>query len=232
MTGSILVTGGNRGIGLEFVRQYLTAGWRVFAGCRNPENAIELNRLAAGAAGALSVHPLDVVNPRQVQAAAAALGSAPLDLLVNNAGVYGPEDSAFGTLDPDAWLEVFRVNTIAPVKLTEAFITNLTRSKRGVVAALSSKMGSIADNGSGGSYIYRSSKSALNAAMKSAAIDLAPQGVTVVVLHPGWVKTDMGGPDAQIDVDQSVRCMRRILDSVTAADSGRFIDIDGSSIPW
>jgi NAD(P)-dependent dehydrogenase (short-subunit alcohol dehydrogenase family) len=232
MSGTLLLTGANRGIGLEFVRQYDADGWRIHATCRSPENAHELSALAAASSGRISLHPLDVTQPAQIEMLAAVLADEPIDILLNNAGVYGPEGARFGQLDPQGWLDTLAVNTIAPIKLMEALIDRVAASDRRIVASISSKMGSIADNGSGGSYIYRSSKAALNAAMKSASIDLAPRGVICVILHPGWVQTDMGGPDAEITVGESVTGMRAILDRVTAADIGSFFDIDGSVIPW
>jgi NAD(P)-dependent dehydrogenase (short-subunit alcohol dehydrogenase family) len=232
MTDKVLITGANRGIGLEMARQYASAGWRVHACCRQPERAAALNRLAAGSAGRLSVHPLDVTNPTQVAALAAMLGDEPLDLLVNNAGIYGQDDARFGSTDVRSWLETFHVNAIAPLKIMEALIEPVVRSRRRVIACVSSKMGSMADNRSGGSYVYRSSKAALNAVVMSAAVDLRSRGVTVVALNPGWVKTDMGGPNAEITVVESVTALRAVLDGVGPSDSGRFIDVDGATIPW
>ena len=131
-----------------------------------------------------------------------------------------------------SWQRTFKINSIAPLKLAEALCEQIARSEKKTIACLSSKMGSMADNGSGGSYIYRSSKAALNAVVKSMSIDLRPQGIKAVALHPGWVKTDMGGPNAEISTQESVSRMFEHLLSLTMADSGRFIDIDGSDIPW
>jgi len=232
MTDNILISGANRGVGLEFVRQYAAAGWRVHACCRRPERATELIRLAAASGGEVSIHPLDVTNAAQIAALPAILGDGPLEVLVNNAGVYGQDDADFGNTDVAAWLHTFHVNAIAPLKLMEALAEPIARGHRRLVACLSSKMGSMADNRSGGSYVYRSSKAALNAVVKSAAVDLRSRGITVVALHPGWVLTDMGGPNAEITTAQSVGAMRAVLDGLTPADSGRFIDLDGSTIPW
>jgi NAD(P)-dependent dehydrogenase (short-subunit alcohol dehydrogenase family) len=232
MSRTLLVTGASRGIGLEFVRQYAGQGWRVYAGCRAPETAVELNRLAAASAGRISVHPLDVTKATHIKAMQAVLGRTPLDILLNNAGIYGQDNARFGNTDPERWLETFRINSIAPLKLMEALVENVAASERRIMATLSSKMGSMADNGSGGSYVYRASKAAVNAVMVSAAIDLRPRGITAVALHPGWVKTDMGGPNAEITVQQSVTALRGILNHITLADSGRFFDVDGTLIPW
>jgi len=231
MTETILITGSNRGIGLELVHQYAEQGWQVLACCRRPDQATALNQLGEQFPD-ITLHTLDVVQQDQVQKLAADLQDCPIDILFNNAGIYGPYDAVFGNTDEARWLECLHTNVIAQMKMLEAFVTQVAASKHKLIAAMSSKMGSMADNGSGGSYIYRSSKAALNAVMKSAAIDLAPQGVKVAILHPGWVKTDMGGPNAEISVAESVGRMREILGTVTPGNSGSFFDIDGSVIPW
>jgi len=231
MTETILITGSNRGIGLELVQQYANLGWQVLACCRHPDQATALNRLGDRFPD-ISVHRLDVTQHDQVQQLAVLLQNCPIDILFNNAGVYGPYDAAFGNTDEAQWLTCLHTNVIAPMKMMEAFLPHVVASRHKLIAAMSSKMGSMADNGSGGSYIYRSSKAALNAVMKSAAIDLAPKGVKVAILHPGWVKTDMGGPNAEITVAESVTRMREILATIMPENSGSFFDIDGSIIPW
>ncbi|HEX5958386.1 MAG TPA: SDR family oxidoreductase [Hyphomicrobiaceae bacterium] len=222
----VLVTGSNRGIGLEFVRQYAAEGWRVHAACRNPDRAREL----AAVSGDVTVHRLDVTDDAAVGALATALEGEGLDVLINNAGLL--ESSSFGRTDGEAWLRSFRVNCIAPIHLLERFTPHLERGKLKRAVAITSKMGSIADNTSGGSYIYRSSKAALNAAMRSAAIDLRPKGIIVAVLHPGWVKTDMGGPGALMAAATSVSGMRARIAALSPADSGRFFNFDGQELPW
>jgi NAD(P)-dependent dehydrogenase (short-subunit alcohol dehydrogenase family) len=231
MTETILITGSNRGIGLELVRQYASQGWQVIACCRRPDQATALNRLGDEFPH-ITLHTLDVAQQDQVQELAARLQECPIDILFNNAGIYGPYDAVFGNTDEARWLECLHTNVIAQMKMMEAFVAQVAASRHKLIAAMSSKMGSMTDNGSGGSYIYRSSKAALNAVMKSAAIDLAPRGVKVAILHPGWVKTDMGGPNAEITVTESVGRMREILGTVTSENSGTFFDIDGSVIPW
>jgi len=231
MTETILITGSNRGIGLEIAHQYAAQGWQVLACCRRPDQATALNRLSDRFPD-LIPHPLDVTQHDQVQEFATRLQGSPIDILFNNAGIYGPYDAGFGNTDEARWMECLRTNVIAPMKIMEAFLPNVEASRHKLIAAMSSKMGSMADNGSGGSYLYRSSKAALNAVMKSAAIDLAPRGVKVAILHPGWVKTDMGGPNAEITVAESVGRMREILAGMTPGNSGSFFDIDGSIIPW
>ncbi len=231
MTETILITGSNRGIGLELAHQYAASGWRVLACCRRPDQATALNQLADKFPG-ITLHTLDVTQQDQVKNLATRLQDCHVDILFNNAGVYGPYDAVFGNTDEHQWLECLHTNVIAPMKMMEAFLPQVAASQHKLIAAMSSKMGSMADNGSGGSYIYRSSKAALNAVMKSAAIDLATEGVKVAILHPGWVKTDMGGSNAEIGVAESVSRMREILATVTPGNSGSFFDIDGSIIPW
>ena len=228
----VLITGTSRGIGLELARQYLQAGWRVHATCRSPERALDLGRLAAANREAMSIHPLDVTEQRHIDAMMTTLNGAPLDLLINNAGVLGPKHQGFGHTDADAWSYTFKVNAIAPLKMIEAFADNLVASGNGVAANLSSRMGSISENDAGDYYIYRSSKAALNAVLKSAAQDLRPRGVTVVALHPGWVRTVMGGPEAELDAVESVTGIRSLLEQVDSSYSGGFFGPGGERIPW
>ena len=167
-----------------------------------------------------------------MQALAYELRHEAIDMLINNAGVYGSDKNSFGKVDAHDWVETFKVNTIAPMKMSELFVEQLALGQSKIIACLSSKMGSMDDNTSGGSYIYRSSKAALNAVVKSLSHDLADKSIKCVALHPGWVKTDMGGPSAEISSKESVAQMFNTLLNLKAEDSGRFIDIDGSDIPW
>lgn len=229
---TIMITGANRGIGLELVRQYAADGWEVLACCRSPENAPELKQLAA-ANGKISVHLLDVTNTQQRKVLAAQLKGKPIDILFNSAGVSGSWSAqGFGHCQAEEWLDVLHINVVTPMLMMQDFAANVALSERKIIANMSSKMGSIADNTSGGSYLYRSSKAALNVVNKSAAHDLARKGISVVLLHPGWVRTDMGGPNGELSVEESVTALKRNLANVTFADSGRFLDIDGSTIPW
>lgn len=232
MANTILITGANRGIGFELVRQYAGAGWRVFACCRDPGNAQALEHFASDSGRQVSVHPLDVTRLEQIETLAASVEDISIDILVNNAGIYGQRDADFGNTDKTRWLETFRVNTIAPMKMLEAFVDAVAASERKIFASITSKMGSLADNTSGGSYVYRSSKAALNAVMKSAANDLRSRGITVVVIHPGWVQTDMGGASASLTAEKSVKGIRDVLDRLSLDDTGKFFDLDGSVIPW
>ena len=222
-----LITGAGRGLGLEFSRQFADDGWTVLAGVREPEKADDLRRID----GDVSPVPLDVADPASVAILGERLSGVPIDLLINNAGVYGPRQMVLGEFDYDAWREVFEVNTLAPMRVAEAFIEHIRAGEGRKIVTVSSKMGSIADS-SGGSYIYRSSKAGVNAAMKALAMDLQPEGFTIVVVHPGWVRTDMGGPSASIDAVESITGLKRVIDGLSPSDTGRFFNYDGSEIPW
>ncbi len=228
---TVLVSGANRGLGLEFVRQYAADGWKVYAACRDPRKAAELGRLAAGN-GRIEVLSMDVANGASVAAAAGRIAGAPIDLLVNSVGVGSPKGQKLGSLDYAAWARVLDINTLGPVRVTEAFLPNLERGGGKKVVTITSKMGSIDDNGSGGSYAYRTSKTAVNMAVKSLAIDLAPRGITCIVVHPGWVRTDMGGPSGLISPEESISGIRRVIARLTPADSGGFFNYDGKPIAW
>ena len=223
-----LITGANRGLGLEFAKQYAADGWKVIATCRRPEAAEDLKALD----GDIQVHPLDVTDFARIQALAKALGNEAIDLLVNNAGIYGPRVVPYDSVDYAAWAEVLRANTMAPLKMCAVFQPHVSRSKLRRIVAVSSMMGSMTDNTSGGAYIYRSSKAALNAVMKSLAVDLREKGISVAVLHPGWVRTDMGGPGGKIEAFESVAGMRQVIDAMTVENTGRFLNYDGTEAPW
>lgn len=228
-----LITGANRGIGLEYVRQYAQDGWQVIACCRQPAKAENLHRLTSQYPDHIRIYALDIADHQQIDQLSRSLANETIDLLINNAGVYPPsDDGGFGSIDYTAWIHAFQINTMAPLKMAEAFIHQISSSNLKIIATITSKMGSIADNQRGGSYIYRSSKAAVNIVAKSLAIDLKPRGIISVLLHPGWVKTDMGGPDALISTEQSVTAMRRVLRGMTLADSGKFFAYDGQMIPW
>lgn len=228
-----LITGANRGIGLEFARQYAADGWHVIACSRHPEKSDALNKLASQYPDLIRIHGLDVSEHAQIDRLAQVLADESIDLLINNAGIYPDSDkSGFGSTNYAEWMQAFQINTMAPLKMAETFVTSIARSKQKSIVTVSSMMGSIADNSSGGNYLYRSSKTALNMVVKNLAIDLKPTGITAVVLHPGWVKTDMGGPNAMISVEQSVTGMRQVISSLTITDSGKFFDYEGKEIPW
>lgn len=231
---TLLITGANRGIGLEFCNQYAAAGWRVLACCRDPGKAGALKQLASRHPDLIKLHALDITDHAQIAQLARTLSDESIDLLINNAGVYPESDKrgGFGHTDYAEWMAAFNINTMAPLKMVEAFVQQIARSKLKLIVTITSQMGSIADNGSGGSYLYRSSKAAANMVVKSLAVDLKEKGITSVAFNPGWVKTDMGGPNAMIPVEQSVDDMRKVIDGLTPADTGKFIGNDGVVIPW
>ena len=228
-----LITGANRGIGLEFSRQYAEDGWQVLACCRHPDTADALKKLAAQYPALIKIYPLDVADHAQIERLAQTLANESIDLLINNAGINPASDaSGFGHTNYAEWMSAFSINTMAPLKMAEAFAKQIARSKQKTIITLTSLMGSIADNSSGGSYLYRTSKTAANMVVKSLAIDLRQQGIIAVAFHPGWVKTDMGGPNAMISAAQSVTGMRQVISSLTVAGSGKFYDYEGNVLPW
>ena len=227
---TVLITGANRGLGLEFCRQYAESGWKIIACCRNPAEASELKALHQYH-DSIQIEALDVAHFDQIDSVAKKLADTDIDVLINNAGVYG-DHHGFGQLDYQAWLTTLAINAQAPIKMAEAFLPQIKRGNKKLIVSISSLMGSIADNDSGGSILYRTSKAALNAAMKSLSIDLKDQNIGVLILHPGWVQTDMGGANALIDSKTSVSGMCAVIDGFTLAQSGAFIKYDGKPMPW
>jgi NAD(P)-dependent dehydrogenase (short-subunit alcohol dehydrogenase family) len=229
---SALITGANRGLGLEFARQYFADGWRVYAACRDPASASELRRLAEGGDDKLRILAMEVTDPASIHAAATQLDGQAIDLLLNNAGIIGPRGQTIGNIDYEAWANVLAVNTMGPMRVSEAFVEHVARSERKLIVTLTSGMGSIADNTSGGSILYRSSKAAVNMVMRSLAIDLAPRGIICVVINPGWVQTDMGGTNATLDPSESISRMRRVIATLGPELSGKFFNYTGREYPW
>jgi NAD(P)-dependent dehydrogenase (short-subunit alcohol dehydrogenase family) len=226
----IVITGANRGIGLELCRQYLARGETVEATARDPERAEALWSLEQEAKGRLRLHACDVGEDRSVRRFAEALAAGPVDLLINNAGVMGKMQS-LEELDLQDVTRTFNVNALGPIRVTRALFPRL-REARGRVVHVTSKMGSVTDNTSGGAYGYRMSKAALNMASRSMALDFADAGLTFVVVNPGWVKTDMGGSHAPTPVEESVGNLIRLFDRLTPEDSGRFFNHTGEEVPY
>jgi len=226
---TLFITGANRGLGLEFVRQYAIDGWQVIASCRDPVEAKALQSLKTNYAN-ISIIKLDVANFDEIHQVAESLKNITIDLLINNAGIY--LDRATDRINVDDWVQTFKVNSIAPVILLNAFKNHLANSELKKAVTLSSKMGSIDDNTKGGSYLYRSSKTAVNMAIKTASIDFKPLGISLATLHPGWVQTDMGGPDGLIDIPTSVHGLKLVINSLSLANTGQFIDYEGKLIAW
>jgi NAD(P)-dependent dehydrogenase (short-subunit alcohol dehydrogenase family) len=220
---TVLITGTNRGLGLEFARQYAEAGWNVIATARDPDSADDLRALRGVRVERLDMSDLDEVE-RFGQ------GIDELDLLVANAGTYGPREVHTAEAARE-WEDTFAVNTIAPFLLAETVLPAVGRS-RGKLIAITSKMGSIADNNSGGYIAYRTSKAALNAAWRVLAVEVRSRGVVAAVLHPGWVQTRMGGASAPLEPEESVAGMRRVIEQLGPEHSGSFFDYAGEPVPW
>ena len=230
----LLVTGANRGLGLEFTRSWLAAGHRVFALARRPGDSPGLTDLIRRFPDHLHPVTCDVADDDSVTAAGTAVGALTdaLDLILNGAGIIGSPGARLGALDFDEMRRVFETNSLGPLRVTRTFLPLLRRGTRPVVVHLTSLMGSIADNGSGGAWAYRLSKAALNMASRNLSHELAPDGIPSVVLHPGWVQTDMGGPGAPLPVAEAVAALTRTIERLTPEESGAFLDRDGRHLPW
>jgi NAD(P)-dependent dehydrogenase (short-subunit alcohol dehydrogenase family) len=229
---TVLITGANRGLGLEFSRQYAGDGWQVVAASRHPSGPRELQALANASGDKVRLVALDVTDGASVRKAAQELHGTAIDLLINNAGTAGVQGQTTGKVDYENWRRVLDVNTLGPVRVVEAFLDLVARSDRRVMVTITSNMGSLTDNTSGGSIAYRTSKAAVNMAMRSIAADLARRGITCVVINPGWVKTDMGGAGAPLTAEESVAGMRQLIARLTQGDSGKFFNYDGREHPW
>jgi NAD(P)-dependent dehydrogenase (short-subunit alcohol dehydrogenase family) len=219
-----LITGANRGIGLELVRKFLAEGHDVIATARNPDTATELN--ATGA----KVYPLEVTDAGSVAALKSAIGDQPIDYLINNAGIGS--FAAFKDLDYDAFANMLAVNTIAPIRMIDTFLSNIADSDVKMAASLSSMMGSIENTQASFGLIYRTSKAGLNMALRAAAPELAEKGVTLLALHPGWVNTDMGGKQAPVNPAQSAAGLYTVITTAGASSELRFLDFEGKTHPW
>jgi NAD(P)-dependent dehydrogenase (short-subunit alcohol dehydrogenase family) len=222
---TFLVTGANRGLGLEFVKQLQAKGYKVIGTARKPEKATELN--ATGA----RVEQLDVASQSSVEALAAALQGVPIDVLINNAGMAIQKDSSLETLDFDAMERTFQVNSLGPLRITQALLPNLKAGEEKTIINITSRLGSI-ELSTGGLYSYRTSKTALNQINKIVSLELAPQGFTSIVMHPGWVKTDMGGAGATLEIPESIAGMLDVIDGLTVDQTGKFYSFNGEELPW
>lgn len=222
---TVLITGATRGLGRAMAQQYAAAGWRVIACGRGGTPTAE---------DGIMPETLDVADPASIVDLARRLNGVDIDVLINNAGIRG-DTGGLQTLAPDDFLEVMRVNTLSPLLVTRALLPNLLSGKQRIVANISSRAGSIAEgtlDDDDGDYAYRCSKAALNMATVKLAQDLRADGIAVLSLHPGWVKTDMGGDEAVVPVAESAAGLRRIIDSATLADSGSFRAFDGRTVSW
>ncbi len=228
---NVLVTGANRGLGLGFVKNYLGKNVNVVSTTRDLKSSKELLALKERFPNNLEIFELDLLKEGAGYTMANFLGDRPIDILINNAGV-GSTNQHLQAVSPKPWLEVLKVNLIAPLMVTQSIIDNVKKGSDKKIYFLSSQLGSIADNTSGGMYIYRSSKTGLNQVVKSLSVDLKPQGITVVSLHPGWVKTDMGGPNAPVSIDESIEGMIKVIYATDIRDTGRFLNYNGKELPW
>lgn len=226
---TILITGANRGIGLGHTRRFLERGLSVIATARAPDEAGDLAALRGAYPQSLRILPFDARDPDSPTRLKAAIGDEPIDLLFNNAGIG--DRNGFGAVEAPTFMDVIAVNALAPLLVAQALADNVAASQRKIIANQSSQLGSIADT-SAGAYAYRASKAALNMITKALAGDLKARGIITVALHPGWVRTRMGGEQAPVDVDASVAGQQRVLDSLTQEQSGRFFNFDGAPIPW
>ena len=227
----VLITGANRGLGLEFVRQYASKGWQILATCRSPQSASALNELAT-AHSTIQVLPLDVTNEADINALATSLNGRAIDHLILNAGVLGADCATLGEMTQAKWLEVLTINTIAPALLIQALQDNVAASEHKTIVGISTRVASLADNSSGNMYSYRASKAALNQILVSAAQNLRDKQVKTLAIHPGWVQTDMGGKDATFPAEQSVAGIMNVTENLTLEESGSFRVFDGSGIEW
>jgi NAD(P)-dependent dehydrogenase (short-subunit alcohol dehydrogenase family) len=222
---TVLITGANRGLGYEFAKQYAAEGWRVIGTARDPKDATELAGLG------VRVMQLDVADGASVERLARDLEGEPIDLLINNAGIF-PRVSTLAEVDFSDVERTLAVNTIGPMRLTRALLPNLRRGEGKTIVSITSGLGSIANNDSGRYYGYRESKAALNMFTRSLAVELGDEGFTCVVMSPGWVRTDMGGPNATLSPEQSIRGMRSVIAGLEPSDSGTYWNYDGEQLPW
>jgi NAD(P)-dependent dehydrogenase (short-subunit alcohol dehydrogenase family) len=224
---TVLITGAARGLGLDFTKQYAAKGWKVLACARKPDGL-------KGLKGDIHPHKLEVTDYKAVKALANQLSDEAIDVLICNAGIGGDggqRAQVLGSFDADGMRQIFEVNTLAPLMMAESFVELVARSQQKKLIAITSILGSLANN-NGGRYAYRASKTALNMEWNCLAKELAGRGVICVALHPGWVQTDMGGPTATLTIEQSVPSMVKVIDALRPSDNGRFVSYDGSELPW
>jgi len=232
---TVLITGANRGLGLEFARQYAADGWEVISTSRNPEKCEQLKQLQKKN-NKVSLQALDVTSGKSVEALARAVGGRAIDLLILNSAIYARKGTKIGEIDFDAWREALETNLVGAVRVAEALLENVAASKRKQIAAISTGMGSMqalqSTIGFGAAYQYRTSKAALNMAMSILAKELEPRGISVVIFDPGWVQTDMGGANAALTPQESIGGMRTVLAGDPMLLTGKFVGYDGRPRPW
>jgi NAD(P)-dependent dehydrogenase (short-subunit alcohol dehydrogenase family) len=223
---NILITGANRGIGLKFA-EILSANNNIYATARDITKADDLEKLDN-----TELLELDLLDKDSIKSFCSELKDIPLDIIINNAGIFQDEQMEETILDPELWLDEIMINAIGPVVLSQKLKENIMSGNDKKIIFISSQMGSIDDNYSGGYYFYRTSKSALNSAAKSLSIDWKADGISVLMLHPGWVRTDMGGSNAKLDIDTSVRKMLDVINSLDMGKTGTFLNYEGKKLEW
>ena len=225
---TVFITGSNRGLGLEFVKQFESSGFKVIAACRNPKLADNLNSIK----GNIEVVKLNINSGIDFENISTTYKNENIDILINNAGIIGLNKKIIGEINYEDWKDVFQTNVLGPTMIVERLLSQIARSEKKLIVSISSKLGSISENSGGGQYAYRASKAALNAVNKSLSIDLTEKGITSIVISPGWVKTDMGGENADLTIHDSVTQMREVIERVDINDTGKFFNFDGNIIKW
>jgi NAD(P)-dependent dehydrogenase (short-subunit alcohol dehydrogenase family) len=229
---TVLITGANRGIGLELASRYAATGNRVLACCREPATATKLQALAKSRKG-LTIHGVHVADGKSVAALAAEIRTAPIDILINNAGMPGPDGAkqSLANMDFDGWAETFAVNTMAPLRMVQTFRRNLKAGKNPRAITITSQMGALSLN-MPVMFAYCSSKAAVNKVMRMASVELGSDGIAVGLIHPGWVRTDMGGAGADISVEDSAAGIISVIAKLTLAETGCFKKWNGEDHAW
>ena len=224
---NILITGANRGIGLKFAQLLSNNINTVYVTTRDLNNCIELKKI-----NNIEILELDLLEKNSIKDFCSDVKDMPFDLIINNAGIFQDEQMEETHLDPELWLDEMMINAIGPIVLTQKLKENLISGNEKKVVFISSQMGSIDDNYSGGYYFYRTSKSALNSAAKSLSIDWKTDEISVLMLHPGWVKTDMGGSKAKLEIDESVNSMIKVIEASNISNTGSFLNYNGDKLEW
>ena len=234
---TVLVTGANRGLGYEHVKQYAQKGWKVIACARNPKKATELENLKDKYDDNFIIEQLEVIDHPRIEELAEKYSNTSIDILINNAGTTGPlgvpgamDYQKIDSMDYEIWRDILEVNLISPFKVATAFHDHIAQSEKKLLIMMSSDLGSIEQNTFGGLYSYRASKAALNIISKGMSVDW--QDLTVIALAPGWCKTYLGGEEAEIHPDESVENQQAMFEKIITSNSGMFLDRFGKEVPW
>jgi len=228
---NVLITGANRGIGLELARAYANDGAHVFGFCRNPADAEQINALAASSVGKVTVAAMDVGDGASITAGKAVVGDAPIDVLINNAGVLGGHPQTLDAIDFDAWMDAFKVMTIGPFRVVQTFLPNLKKAAAPKIMTVTSQLAA-STWPFGTTYAYSSAKAGVNKVMQTLALDLKGDNIAVSMIHPGWVKTDMGGPGADITPQESAAGIKAVIAGLSMEHTGKFYKWNGEIHPW